>query len=79
MEGGEQQIGRWSDGVWNINQSAITTISNGVLFDLNLHQPFNISDKNAPALFVTLAETQISNYYVDGAMFADYNEFYAWG
>lgn len=79
LEGGKLQTGTWNEteGTWDNIQTM--TVSNGVLFNLNLHQPFNVSDPKAPALFVSMDETQVNNYFVDGAMFADYNEFYAWG
>ncbi|KAK4938510.1 hypothetical protein LTR10_021042 [Elasticomyces elasticus] len=77
LEGGNPSIGTWNGATWTIGPSI--TVSNGVLFNLSLHQPFNVSDKQAPALFTSMIETEVGNYYVDGAMFADYNEFYAWG
>ncbi|EXJ71228.1 uncharacterized protein A1O5_05034 [Cladophialophora psammophila CBS 110553] len=43
-----------------------------------MHEPFDTTKAN-PAIFQSINEGPISNYYLDGYMFADYDEFYAYG
>ena len=78
IEGGWMQTGNWTNGAWN---PRLTTVNptDGMLFKLNLHRPFDISQHGTPALFETIPEYAVQNYYLDGHMFADYDEFYAWG
>ncbi|KIX01879.1 uncharacterized protein Z518_09606 [Rhinocladiella mackenziei CBS 650.93] len=61
------------------NLTDIVTSSDGFLFKLNLHRSFGISGDSPPAVFESIDEGPITNYYVDGFMFADYDEFYAYG
>ncbi|KAI1618696.1 hypothetical protein EDD36DRAFT_39575 [Exophiala viscosa] len=77
LEGGQLQTGIWNE--TSASWDGIATIQKGALFSLNLNQSFNVNDDNSPALFVSMDETQVTDFYVDGAMFADYDEFYAWG
>lgn len=53
--------------------------TNGYLWSLNLHVPFDISLQDTPALFESIDEGPLKNPYRDGYMFADYDELYAWG
>ncbi|OAP54494.1 hypothetical protein AYL99_10942 [Fonsecaea erecta] len=43
-----------------------------------MHDAFDTTKAN-PAIFQSINEGPISNYYLDGYMFADYDEFYAYG
>ncbi|KAK5051553.1 hypothetical protein LTR84_003205 [Exophiala bonariae] len=51
----------------------------GLLFKLDLSAPFDISNGNTPAIFHSIAEGTMSNFFFDGALFYDYDELYAWG
>lgn len=75
LEGGWLQIPR--DGSCKHLETA--TSSNGWLFNLSLHDSFDISNDDAPALFRSIDEGALSNFYFDGYMFADYDELYAFG
>ncbi|KIX95117.1 uncharacterized protein Z520_09033 [Fonsecaea multimorphosa CBS 102226] len=76
LEGGYMQTGVWSNGAWKSLASA--TSSEGFLYKLSMHDAFDTTKAN-PALFQSINEGPISNYYLDGYMFADYDEFYAYG
>ena len=76
LEGGKMQTGSWEDGSWNVST---VTITNGALFNLSLHRGFGLLDDSPPALFEPILEAAVDNFYLDGFMFADYDEFYAWG
>ncbi|KAK5188130.1 hypothetical protein LTR92_011731, partial [Exophiala xenobiotica] len=79
IEGGWMQTGTWKDGGWDIDSLTTANSSNGMLFKLDMHSPFGISTGQSPAMFESIPEDGVQNYYIDGYMFADYNEFYAWG
>ncbi|KAJ9493569.1 hypothetical protein H2202_010964 [Exophiala xenobiotica] len=79
IEGGWMQTGTWKDGGWDIDSLTTANSSNGMLFKPDMHSPFGISTGQSPAMFESIPEDGVQNYYIDGYMFADYNEFYAWG
>ncbi|OAL30939.1 hypothetical protein AYO20_08524 [Fonsecaea nubica] len=76
LEGGYMQTGVYTNGVWDSLESS--TSSQGFLYKLSLHEPFDTTKAN-PAIFQSINEGPLSNYYLDGYMFADYDEFYAYG
>lgn len=75
LEGGWLQLA--VNGSCKKPATAQTTI--GYLFNLSLHKPFDISLPDTPALFGSIDEGVLTDFYFDGYMFADYDEFYAWG
>jgi hypothetical protein len=79
IEGGWLQTGNWTNGAWDTKSLTTVNPTDGMLFQLSLHQPFDIAWDGKPALFQTIPEYAVQNFYMDGFMFADYNEFYAWG
>ncbi len=76
LEGGKIQTGAWKDGAWDV---ATVTITQGALFNLSLHEAFGVYEDSPPAVFQAIPEAAVNNYYLDGYMFASYDEFYAWG
>jgi hypothetical protein len=76
LEGGKIQTGGWKDGAWGVTT---VTITQGALFNLSLHEAFGVYEDSAPAVFQSIPEAAVNNYYLDGYMFASYDEFYAWG
>ncbi|KIW31241.1 uncharacterized protein PV07_02905 [Cladophialophora immunda] len=76
LEGGYMQTGIYVNGTWNSLESS--TSSEGFLYKLSMHDAFDTTKAN-PAVFQSINEGPISNYYLDGYMFADYDEFYAYG
>lgn len=78
IEGGWMKTGTWKDGAWDIDSLTTANSSNGMLFKLDMHSPFGISTGEPPAMFESIPEAGVQNY-IDGYMFADYDEFYAWG
>lgn len=79
IEGGWIQTGNWTNGEWDTKSLNTFNPNNGLLFELDLHRPFDNSRDGSPAFFQTIPEYAVTNFYLDGYMFADYNEFYAWG
>ncbi len=79
IEGGWMKTGTWKDGAWDIDSLTTANSSNGMLFKLDMHSPFCISTDESPAMFESIPEDGVQNYYMDGYMFANYDEFYAWG
>ena len=77
VEGGWLQTGEWQDGAWGSVETVNPTV--GMLFKLSLRQSFDMFADGTPARFESIVEGAIQNFYLDGYMFADYNEFYAWG
>ncbi|OCT52343.1 hypothetical protein CLCR_08082 [Cladophialophora carrionii] len=77
IEGGWIQTGNWTNGEWDTKTLETVNPTDGQLFKLSMNQSFDINDN--PALFETIPEFAVQNFYMDGYMFADYNEFYAWG
>ncbi|KAK5560134.1 hypothetical protein LTR46_001884 [Exophiala xenobiotica] len=76
LEGGKIQTGGWKDGAWDVTT---VTITQGALFNLSLHEAFGVYEDSAPAVFQSIPEAAVNNFYLDGYMFASYDEFYAWG
>ena len=76
LEGGYMQTGVWEKGAWADTQTAKS--SHGFLYNLSLHVPFDMN-KGSPAIFQSMDEGYINNFYMDGFMFADYDELYAYG
>ncbi|EXJ59283.1 hypothetical protein A1O7_06715 [Cladophialophora yegresii CBS 114405] len=74
LEGGWLQTGNWTSGAWDAKTLSPT---DGLLFKLSMNRTFDITDN--PAFFETIPEDAVQNFYLDGYMFADYDEFYAWG
>ena len=79
IEGGWLQTGNFTNGSWDLKSLATFNPSDGLLFSLSLNQSFDIATDGTPALFETIPEYAVQNFYLDGYMFADYDEFYAWG
>jgi hypothetical protein len=77
VEGGWLQTGNWTNGEWKNLEAYNPT--DGLLFKLSLNRTFDISRHDSPALFETIPEYSVQNFYLDGYMFADYDELYAWG
>jgi hypothetical protein len=76
LEGGWMQTGSYKDGAWQVNT---VKSSEGLLFKLSMNESFGISWDSPPAIFESINEGPVDNYYMDGFMFADYDEFYAYG
>ena len=76
LEGGYMQTGVWDKGAWSNTENVVST--QGFLYNLSLHEPFDTTKAN-PAIFQSMNEGYINNYYLDGYMFADYDELYAYG
>lgn len=76
LEGGKMQTGAWENGSWVVKTVSIT---NGALFNLSLHRAFDLTEDGPSATFESILEPAVNNFYLDGYMFADYDEFYAWG
>ena len=76
LEGGWLQTGFYQNGQWNV-----TTVKSdeGILFKLSMNKSFGISWDSPPAIFESINEGPVENPYLDGFMFADYDEFYAYG
>ena len=80
IEGGLIKTGNWTDkGGWDKASLETYNPTDGLLFTLSLNRSFDISSDSTPALFTTIPEYAIQNFYMDGFMFADYDELYAWG
>ncbi|KIW36637.1 uncharacterized protein PV06_11149 [Exophiala oligosperma] len=79
LEGGWMQTGTWKDGAWDLESLATVSPSYGMLFKLSLHNSFGTRAEDPPAWFEQIPEGGVKNYYLDGYMFADDDEFYAWG
>lgn len=79
LEGGKIQTGAWNDntGQW-VNPQTVS-VTQGALFNLSLHEAFGVNEGDDPANFQSIPEAGVDNFYLDGFMFASYNEFYAWG
>jgi hypothetical protein len=75
LEGGWLQLGE--NGSCKTHSTAKSSI--GFLFNLSLHEAFDISSPDTPALFESINEGTLTNFHFDGYMFADYDELYAWG
>ena len=78
VEGGLLQTAVLKNGLWSGNP-AIAETGDGLLFKLSMHKSFDIFADGTPAFFETIPEYSVTNFYLDGFMFADYDEFYAWG
>ena len=76
LEGGYMQTGVFENGAWS--DLEVTSSADGFLYKLSMHRPFDTTRAN-PAIFETVDEGPISNFYFDGYMFADYDELYAYG
>jgi hypothetical protein len=79
LEGGDLQTGQFKNGAWDPSTLDLVNPTEGLLFNLSLHRAFGVDEGSPPAVFQAIPEPSITNYYFDGYMFADYNEFYAWG
>lgn len=75
VEGGALSIGENG----SCAKRATPSSSIGWLFNLSLHEPFDISNQDNPASFESISEGAVTYFYLDGYMFADYDELYAWG
>ncbi|KAJ9602122.1 hypothetical protein H2200_013482 [Cladophialophora chaetospira] len=76
LEGGYMQTGVFESGVWS--DLKITHSTDGFLYKLSLHESFDTTAAN-PAIFQSIDEGPVTNFYFDGFMFADYDELYAYG
>ncbi|ETN46419.1 uncharacterized protein HMPREF1541_00603 [Cyphellophora europaea CBS 101466] len=79
LEGGFlQKATTWSDSddAWD---PAPRTVDDMSLFKLSLNRSFDINDDKAPALFEGLEGNTIGTEWLDGYMFHDDDEFYAYG
>ena len=75
LEGGWIQIANWTggdDGKWD---GRPTTFKESYLFKLSLNRSFDISDASSPARFQAMATNTVPTEWLDGFMFADYDEF----
>ncbi|KIW15369.1 hypothetical protein PV08_05415 [Exophiala spinifera] len=79
LEGGKIQTGSWDNQLQMWNTDDVVTTTQGALFNLSLHKPFGANEGDDPAVFQSIPEVAVNNFYVDGFMFASYDEFYAWG
>ena len=76
LEGGLINNGSYKGGKW---QWSAFKSSEGLLFKLSMNKSFGISWDSPPAVFESINEGPVDNFYMDGFMFADYDEFYAYG
>ena len=74
LDGGWIMIGNWTDGKW----ADTTDYRKDSILKLNLHEPFDIKGAT-PAVFQTVEEGDPQVTWLDGWMFADWDEFYIYG